>query len=760
MDAVAKLDPAAQAVDPVMAIPGLRAVKGIHLGPPHKKPRDPPEMIVLRAHIAGTLAQKLLHHGLRQTIRLVDKDLRVQHGLRRQLERHIRRGGLQVKALLRQRLNIPDLHGVQINIPNQRVMQVRIVVDGIRIHQPHPVPRDPLHRHGRHVGGRHKQYRPGGGHILRIIDHLERLPAGQGRILKRNRRAAEMHRLRNIEQQADGRALRTAVQPQVQRVAGVRQRREQRQAAPRHQIRRQVHNPRAADRLQKLRIGKPFPVPVRKRHALYHRHIVQAGLQIAVIGLRDPQPNAPPLVAPHCRGLPVLRDLKRNLRFARILPIKQGDDLLAAGQALPADPVKVIHRDGLHAAPGRLILDGARLALDDPEILHLLLGRQRNQLFLQRQLEPDRLLRARLREMAIHADIELRKQAGRLPEREAPFRRKLLIAAAQEVRHSVIARRRQRQSRQHHRRDRLPDGLCADKVVRILPDREGRRIPIQTQNKLPAARLHPVERQRAVPGIQRPRKHTGIRQQGCRDRSSLPFRMQEKLHTLAGAQNRPVIQQHRAALHAVPAEIKQGDPRLLLFGRDLLYSLRAARQDRNGRRAAADRDDLPKMPGNRENIRQARAGDIDIPRRFKQDRLAVLAGLALQAAALGQLYARHGVRHEVDHRDATRRGRREQRDPQHIDKLRAVLIHHLVERTHGIRHLIRKNQPDHRADIRILRIKLPFRRIGGGQTAHLRYQIPAGTRIYDKLMILRHRSPPLPDSDKTGTPDYPAYSSP
>ena len=132
-----------------------------------------------------------------------------------------------------------------------------------------------------------------------------------------------MHVFLDIKKQTDGRSAKRLVKPKQQRIIVIRQRGKcgKRLAA--------VHQPchiltqRATNALNTLRQAAKASVPIAQPHMQHARHMVQTGLQKAIVSLHHTQTDHAPFQTADHTGLPVIRTVEPDDNVAIARAVKQ-----------------------------------------------------------------------------------------------------------------------------------------------------------------------------------------------------------------------------------------------------------------------------------------------------------------------------------------------------------------------------------------------------------------------------------------------------
>ena len=496
---------------------------------------------------------------------------------------------------------------------------------------------------------------------------------------------------------------------------------------------------------------------------------METGLQIAVVRPCDTQAERTALIAAHNQWPPVCGAAEADGKVSGVRSVEQAAPILLAGQPAPARPVKVFQRNDLGGCARRLILDGARLALDDSQLLLLLCKRQGNQVLLRAQAKRDLHRSVPLAEHAVGTQIAFVKERHGFAKRQERGRFQLTHAIVNRIGRNAVAAGGERQA--------LHGEILCDGAQRLHADLRAlvRRFVLRhpggglcaPKRHRPVACFHTGEGdisavfQIAPPEDERIGKLLG---------KILPLRPAHghtKLDVFPRAEQGIVRQDKSPSLHSLRVKIKQRDlrhplclQRLLLGGGALLARGRSGKLLTGA--ASPDGKQLSERSRSLEHIRQLRARHIEVGSRLKENLPGVLAVvLTDQTGPRGHLHTGNTALDQVHHHHAAGRIGRTQGEVQHVHKLGVVFFHHQIHPADVFLHLIGKNQANHRAHIGVHVGKGPFGRVGSRQPPDLAAQILNTAGIQLHIIVFHWLPPPsFRHSDKTGIQDYPACCSP
>ena len=156
--------------------------------------------------------------------------------------------------------------------------------------------------------------------------------------------------------------------------------------------------------------------------------------QIAVVRLRHTQAKAASVISIDGKRLPVRGCAEGDLERTFVCSIKNRRPVALTRKTAPKLTIEVFDRDALGRRGSRVILDRLRLALDDLELIGLLLRGKVEHLLFARKPERKRHRCILLREHLIVTDVALAKKRRRLSKRHTPLRVKLLTVVQNELR--------------------------------------------------------------------------------------------------------------------------------------------------------------------------------------------------------------------------------------------------------------------------------------------------------------------------------------
>ena len=434
-----------------MAILRAGMIKIVHLVPAHVKLRDFAEVIRFGAHVLRVFLQHGAHHGRGEMVRFVHKHVRGEDVPRREREPHVRHGRCDVKDLLRHGDAVADLHRVRQDALQEREGAAPALERAAILHDAEPPPVFALHLAAGKLGGRQEEHRACLGKAVGAVHDAQRFKALARGIFKAEGQFLQIRVFLHLEQDAHGTALHGAVKAEIERVPGIGQHRESFHGLARLHERREIGKRRAAQAAHALRLLPAVEIRIGERQAAQARHRVHTGLQIAIVGAQDAQPQGTALIAALHGGAPVGRTEEPDCHLTAVRAVKQRVPVLVTGKLAPADPVEILDGNLLGGGARRLVLDRFRLALDDLQILLHLCLRERHQVLLRVQAEGKLHARAGLAEHGISADAALVKEGGRLPEGEEHGRIQLAFPADHHIRRDISARRGERQLPQCYR---------------------------------------------------------------------------------------------------------------------------------------------------------------------------------------------------------------------------------------------------------------------------------------------------------------------